>query len=300
MGLGDAQGQTRVEDGGRLARVQVWGVLNVTPDSFSDGGCFLDPAMALRQAQRMLDDGADVIDVGGASSRPRGALYGLGAAPVSVAEELARVLPIVRALALRGAPVSIDTTQPAVAAAALEAGARIVNDVSCAASDALLDAVAAHGADYVLMHTRGGGEVEPANTQYGDVVIDVLEALRRAVERLERRGIARDKLWIDPGLGFAKTAEQSLALLRATPAFVRTGLRVLSGPSRKGFIAEVARLPNGDRPAPAARDAGTAAAVAVAVLGGAHAVRVHDVAAGRQAALLARALRGRVPGGPPC
>jgi dihydropteroate synthase len=275
---------------GEIERVEVWGVLNVTPDSFSDGGRFL----------AMLADGADVIDVGGASSRPRGATYGSGAAPVTAAEELARVVPVVRALAAQGARVSIDTKEPEVAEAALDAGARIVNDVSCAASEALLDVVAARGAEYVLMHTRGGGEVEPPNTTYADVVGDVLAELQRAVERLERRGVTRDRLWIDAGLGFAKTAPQSLALLAATPAFVRTGLRVLSGPSRKGFIAEIARLPNGERPVPTARDAGTAAAVAAAVLGGAHAIRVHDVAAGRQAALLASALRTRGDGGAPC
>jgi dihydropteroate synthase len=180
-----------------------------------------------------------------------------------------------------------------VADAALEAGARIVNDVSCARSSALLEVVARRRADYVLMHTRGDGEVAPPNTTYRDVVADVLAELQDARARLERMGVPAARLWIDPGLGFAKTAEQSIDLLAATSAFAATGARVLSGPSRKGFIAEVARLPGGERPAPSARDAGTAAAVTAAVLGGARAVRVHDVAAGRQAVLLAQALRQR-------
>jgi dihydropteroate synthase len=300
MGLGESHAVTLTKADAVRAQIEIWGVLNVTPDSFSDGGRFLAHEDALRHARAMLSDGADVIDVGGASSRPRGSVYGAGAEPVSVKEELARVVPVVRALAAQGARVSIDTTQAEVAEAALEAGARIVNDVSCAANDALLDVVVALGAEYVLMHTRGGGEVEPPNTTYGDVVGDVLAELLRAVERLERRGVMRDRLWIDPGLGFAKTAEQSLALLAATSAFAATGLRVLSGASRKGFLGELARLPNGERPAPSARDAGTAAAVTVAVLGGARAVRVHDVAGGRQAALIAHAVRTRAGGAPPC
>ena len=289
FGAGGMPEQSRTESG--VACVQVWGVLNVTPDSFSDGGRFLSHDAALRHARAMLADGADVIDVGGASSRPRGALYGAGALAVSVDEELARVVPVVRALAALGARVSIDTTRAEVAEAALEAGASIVNDVSCAASAALLEVVARRGAEYVLMHSRGDGEVAPPNTLYRDVVAEVLGELQQARARLARLGISETRLWIDAGLGFAKTPEQSLSLLAATHVFAATGLRVLSGASRKGFIAEAARLPNGERPTPEARDAGTAAAVTVAVLGGARAVRVHDVAGGRQAALLAQALR---------
>jgi dihydropteroate synthase len=240
----------------------------------------------------MLVDGADVIDVGGASSRPRGQVYGAGAPPVGVAEEIARVEPVVRALAHeRPTRISIDTTRPEVARAALDAGACIVNDVSCAASDALLDVVAERGADYVIMHSRGSGEVAAPNTTYRDVVADVVSELRAAIARAERRGIARSRLWLDPGLGFAKTAQQSLALLANLDALCALGLPVLCGPSRKGFIAEVAQTPSGTRPAPSEREPGTIAAITLALLHGARAVRVHDVAASRQALLVAQAAR---------
>jgi len=295
MVLGTAGGAAE-QAASRVAtqRCEVWGVLNVTPDSFSDGGHYADAAAALRHGRAMLRDGADVIDVGGASSRPAGLLYGEGAAQVPASEELRRVVPVVQALTRQcGARVSIYTTRPEVAAAAIAEGASIVNDVSCASDAAMLDLVAKTGVDYVIMHTRGRGEVTQHNTRYARVVEDVVGELLRAVERAERHGIARTRLWLDPGLGFAKTAEQTIALLAGTGALVATGLRVLSGPSRKGFIAELAPLPDGQRPAPDQRSAGTAAAVAIAVLYGAHAVRVHDVAEGRQAVLLAHALRAQ-------
>lgn len=271
---------------------QIWGVLNVTPDSFSDGGRFLEAQRAIEHGRRMLAQGAHVIDVGGASSRPRGQLYGEGAAAVDAGEERARVVPVVRALVQElGATVSIDTTSAEVAAAALDAGARIVNDVSCGRSDALVDLVAERGADYVLMHTRGAGEVVPDNTCYGDVVLEVRDELMAAVARAGERGVVPERVWLDPGIGFAKTSAQSLALLAGTARLVETGHRVLVGPSRKGFIAETAALPDGERPGPDAREAGTAAAVTAAVLHGADAVRVHDVAGMRQAALVAAGMR---------
>jgi len=261
-------------DSHHRARCQVWGVLNVTPDSFSDGGSFLTFEAALARGKTLLADGADVIDVGGASSRPRGITYGAGFSDVPPEVEAERVRPVIQALAIElGARVSIDTTQPHVARVAIAAGARVINDVSCGASPELLAVAAEHGVDVVLMHTRGRGEVQPPNTTYTD-----------------HAGIARDRVWIDPGIGFAKTAQQSLRLLAHARELVATGLRVLVGPSRKGFIAETAPLPNGDRPAPVAREAGTAVALAVSVLGGVHAVRVHDVAQGRQAVLLAEAV----------
>jgi dihydropteroate synthase len=265
-------------------------VVNVTPDSFSDGGAYLAPERALAHARRLLADGADVIDVGGASSRPRGSLYGEGAVPVTAEAELARVLPVVAALARDGARVSIDTTKPEVARAALAAGAAIVNDVAGGVSPELFDVAAEHGAEYVLMHTRGAGEVQPPNTLYRDVVGDVLAELLAAVERARARGIPRERLWLDPGIGFAKTAEQSAALLGAIAVLVDTGLRVLCAPSRKGFIAELAPRATGERPPPQEREPGTLAAVTAAVLQGAAAVRVHDVAAARQAVLVAEAV----------
>jgi dihydropteroate synthase len=272
-------------------RCQVWGVLNVTPDSFSDGGAYLAFDAALARGKALLAEGADVLDVGGASSRPRGGVYGQGAEDVPVEAEVARVRPVVQALAGElGACVSIDTVQAEVARAALAAGARIVNDVSCGTHSELLAVAAEHRAEYVLMHTRGRGEVQPPNTLYADVVADVLAELLAAVERAERHGIARERLWIDPGVGFAKTAEQSLVLLAHTAELVASGLRVLVGPSRKGFIAQSAPLASGAQPGPLQREAGTAAALTVAVIGGAHAVRVHDVASGRQAVRIAEAL----------
>jgi dihydropteroate synthase len=274
-----------------LARCQVWGVLNVTPDSFSDGGAFLTFEAALARGKTLLADGADVIDVGGASSRPKGKLYGAGFEDVPAEVEAERVRPVVEALASElGAHVSIDTVQPEVARVAIAAGARIVNDVSCGASPELLAVAAQHGVELVLMHTRGRGEVQPPNTSYADVVAEVLAELLAAVDRAERAGVAPDRLWIDPGIGFAKTAQQSLALLAHSAELVATGLRVLVGPSRKGFIAETAPFPGGGRPTPLEREAGTAVALGVAVQAGVHAVRVHDVARGRQAVLVAEAL----------
>jgi dihydropteroate synthase len=272
----------------------VWGVLNVTPDSFSDGGRFLDPAAALQHARGMARAGADVIDVGGASSRPRGPLYGDGAPEISVDEELRRVVPVVRALVdeleLR---VSVDTTRPEVARAALQAGARVVNDVSCGASEGVLEAVAAADAEYVLMHTRGAGEVTPDNTAYEDVMVDVRDELLAVVERAVAHGVARERIWLDPGLGFAKTTEQSIVLLSNLRLLVATGHRVLVGASRKGFIARIAPRADGSAPEPDERDAGTAATVAASVAQGASAVRVHDVAGMRQAMLVAAALNAR-------
>jgi dihydropteroate synthase len=284
---------------GMARRCQIWGVLNITPDSFSDGGKYLATDAALAQARRLLAEGADVIDVGGASSRPRGRVYGLGADVVSPAQEIERVLPVIELLRQElGARISIDTRRPEVARAAIDAGAVAINDVSCAASAELLELAAERGVEYVLMHTRGTGEVEPPNTSYRDVVTEVITELLSAVDRAARHGIARHKLWIDPGLGFAKTAKQSAALLARTDELVATGLRVLCGPSRKGFIAELAPLPSGQHPAADAREPGTLAAVTAAVLLGASAVRVHDVASSLQAVLLAEAMRRQKA--PPC
>lgn len=263
----------------------------MTPDSFSDGGAFFTNEGAEAQIARLLREGADVVDVGGESSRPPGATYGEGAVRVEEQEELRRVLPAVELLLARGARVSVDTVKPGVARAALTRGAHIVNDVSCGQHPELLEVAASAGAELVLMHTRGRGECSGENVQYRDVVSEVRDELLAAVRRAEEHGVRRDRIWIDPGIGFAKTARQSLTLLARTGAFVETGLRVLVGPSRKSFIAELAPDASGERPPPGRRLGGTAAAVTMAVLAGAHAVRVHDVADMRQAAQLARALR---------
>jgi dihydropteroate synthase len=277
---------------------ELWGVLNVTPDSFSDGGLYLDPCAAVEHGRRMLGEGAGVLDVGGESSRPAGKTYGEGFEPVSAAEEIGRVVPVVeRLVGDLGARVSIDTVKPEVAVAALEAGAAIVNDVRCAADPRLAEAAAAVRADYVIMHNRGRGEVLPPNTLYTDLVADVIGELLAAAERVEKAGVPRASVWLDPGLGFAKTARQSAELLSSLGRFRKTGYRVLVGPSRKSFIAELAPDQNGARPPASARLGGTAAAVAMCVAGGADAVRVHDVAMMRQAAAVAHALwrSGGVP-----
>lgn len=284
-----ANGTPRLANGGpELAlgapRLEIWGVLNVTPDSFSDGGRFFGAGDALAHGRALVAEGAVVVDVGGASSRPRGQTYGAGAAPVDADEEVRRTRPIVEALVAGGVRVSIDTTSAEVAEAALRSGATIVNDVSMGASAALLEACARHGAELVLMHTRGDGRLDAITTQYDDVVADVLAELEAAALRAIAHGVEAERIWLDPGLGFAKTAEQSLALLAATDRLVATGRPVLVGASRKSFLAAMAPDPSGALPGTDARLGGSLAAVCTAVWAGARAVRVHDVRASRQAA----------------
>lgn len=287
----DARAARRDSEAASGPACALWGVLNVTPDSFSDGGRFLAFDAALSHGRAMLAAGADVLDVGGESTRPRGATYGAGFAAVALEEELRRVVPVIERLAAQGARVSVDTTKPAVARAALAAGARIVNDVSCGRDEALLRIVADAGADLVLMHNRSSGEIDAETTAYADVVVEVLAELRAAIERAVRAGVRRERIWLDPGIGFAKTAAQSLRLLARTDAFVATGHRVLIGASRKSFLAEAAPDADGTRPGPTDRLAATVMAVVHAAQAGAHAVRVHDVREMRQALLLAEALR---------
>jgi dihydropteroate synthase len=287
---------------GLSQRCQIWAVLNVTPDSFSDGGEAITTEAALAKARRLLVDGADVIDVGGASSRPPGQTYGPGASGVSVDEELSRVVPVIRALVHEdGARVSVDTTKPEVARAAVQAGARIVNDVSNGASEELLRVVAGAGVELVLMHNRGDGRISGDNAQYRSVVDDVLAELSAAAVRASVCGVPFRQIWLDPGIGFAKNANDSVQLLAALPRLVRLGYRVLVGPSRKSFIAAVERKAGGPESPPSQRIGGTAAAVTAAVLAGARAVRVHDVKEMRQAVLLTEALRSVAgPGGYAC
>lgn len=271
-------------------RPQIWGVLNVTPDSFSDGGEHATLDAALRRGLAMISRGASVVDVGGESSRPKGATYGDGAIHVPIDEELRRVVPVVEALVARGARVSVDTIKPVVAKAVLNAGAAIINDIQGGRDEALLEAVAEAGGEIVLMHNRGRGEVSSPNTDYGDVVRDVLDELHGSVERARAAGIARERIWVDPGLGFAKTAEQSARLLRETAALRALETRILVGASRKSFIATLAPDADGSTPDPSERLAGSLVAVIEAMRGGADAVRVHDVRATHQALRFAEAL----------
>ncbi len=275
-------------------RVAIWGVLNCTPDSFSDGGRYLNVEAAVTHGLALVKAGADVVDVGGESSRPKGATYGEGFEAVSAEEEAARVVPVIARLSAAGVSVSIDTIKPVVARAAVAAGARFVNDVSCGRDEGLFAVVAESEVDYVLMHTRGQGEVSVENTAYADVVGDVLRELLETAARAQQCGVPPDRVILDPGIGFAKTARQSAALLAGTEALVASGHRVLVGPSRKSFIADLAEAAGGERPTPSEREPGTAAAVALAVVGGAWAVRVHDVSAMFQAVRLAEAVRYRV------
>ena len=243
------------------------GVLNVTPDSFSDGGKALDPARALDAALAMEAAGADIIDLGAESTRP-------GAKPVAARDELARALPVLRALAPRlKVPISIDTYKAEVAAAAIDEGASIVNDISGFEYDAGLGPlVAARGVPAVLMHTRGKPEDMYAHAEYTDVVGEVVADLQRSVSRAQDYGVARSQLIVDPGLGFAKRAPQSMAALVGLDRLAELGLPILIGPSRKSFLGAATGPMQ-----PEDRDWATAAAVTAAILGGAHIVRVHAV-----------------------
>lgn len=244
----------------------VMGVLNVTPDSFSDGGLWLEPRAAIDHARQMVADGAALIDVGGESTRP-------GAVPVDEEEELRRVIPVIEALRDDpGVPISIDTRKPAVARRALEAGAVIVNDTNGEAHDGLMtDVVFGMGAGVILMHSRGTPDTMREMTRYGDIVADVCRFLLAWAQRLESAGVKSDAIVLDPGFGFAKSPPQNLELLERLDEVVDLGYPVLAGTSRKSFIGAVLDLPEDERLE------GTAATVAWAVAEGARILRVHDV-----------------------
>lgn len=293
--------------GGRVVRLGqrtlIMGVINVTPDSFSDGGLYLGPQQAVARAVELVRQGADWLDVGGESTRP-------GAQPVPAEEELRRVLPVIRGIRRRlpQVPVSIDTTKSEVAEECLRAGATLINDVSGLNHDPRLAGVARrHGALLVLMHMRG----QPATMQRGPfarwVWRDVLAGLDRSIERARAAGVPRSRLIVDPGLGFGKTRRQNYELLAGLARLARLGLPILVGASRKSFVQAVvagegldpARRKTAQRRWPllqaAARDAeslklGDAAVLVAAVLHGAHIIRVHDVAAALPAVRIADAL----------
>ena len=250
-------------------RTIVMGILNITPDSFSDGGVHFDPQRAVDAGLRMVDAGADILDIGGESTRP-------GADPVGVDEELRRVMPVIERLASgTRALLSIDTYRAGTAREAVAAGASIINDIRGFQYDPELAVVASEtGAAVVLMHTRGRSREMYERAVYSDVVSEVTRELDEAIARAVNGGVSREAIVLDPGFGFAKRAEHSYALLACLSELAALDRPILSGPSRKSFLREAI----GER-SPAEREWGTAAAVAASILGGAHLVRVHNVLA---------------------
>lgn len=268
------------------------GVVNVTPDSFSDGGRWFDTTTAVKHGLDLVAQGADLIDVGGESTRP-------GATRVDEAEELKRVIPVVRGLASEGVTISVDTMRASVAEQSLAAGAALVNDVSGGLSDPrMIPVVADAGAPFVVMHWRGlleGGNVKGV---YDDVVTEVVGELRTRVDAVLEGGIAADRVIVDPGLGFSKGADHDLALLARLDRLRALGHPLLVAASRKRFLGHVLAGPDGAPPPARERDAATAAVSALAAQGGAWAVRVHEVRATADAVRVAHAVeRARTPDG---
>ncbi|HEU4393163.1 MAG TPA: dihydropteroate synthase [Solirubrobacterales bacterium] len=256
------------------------GVVNVTPDSFSDGGLYLDPEAAIAHGEELAQAGAAILDVGGESTRP-------GAEPVEEGEELARVIPVIEGLAGARAEVSIDTSKAAVAAAALDAGAAIVNDVTALRGDPEMATLCAErGATVVLMHMLGTPRTMQDEPQYGDVVEDVRAFLAERVEAATVAGIAEERIWLDPGIGFGKTAAHNLELLRRLGELRELGRPLVVGTSRKSFIGRVDGSGAGERLG------GTIASSVLAAAEGADVLRVHDVAEVGQAMAVATAVLG--------
>jgi dihydropteroate synthase len=254
-----------------VPRLQVMGILNVTPDSFSDGGRFRGVDDAVAHGLRLHAEGADLVDVGGESTRP-------GALRVAADEEIARVLPVITELAAAGVPVSVDTYRAQVAAAAIEAGAGVVNDVSGGLGDPDMAAVVrSAGCPWILMHWRGHSQDMQRLAHYVDVVSEVRAELRQRVEAAVQAGVPSESLIIDPGLGFAKTAEHNWALLADLPALIDMGLPVLVGASRKSFLGRLLAGPDGAARPSGDREAATAAVTALAAAAGAWGVRVHCI-----------------------
>lgn len=254
-------------------RPELWGVVNVTPDSFSDGGLFVSPDTATAHALQMVEQGASVIDVGGESTRP-------GASRVSPEEEIARVIPVVTALASAGVVVSIDTMRASTAAAAVDAGARIINDVSGGLADpGMFAVVAACDAEYVLMHWRGHSDQMDSLAQYDNVVAEVSAELHARVRAATEAGIDASRIMVDPGLGFAKTPAHNWSLLSHLSELAPEGMRMIVGASRKRFLGELV-VGNHE---PAERDGASAALGVLLAEAGVFALRVHNVRAHREA-----------------
>ena len=245
----------------------VMGVLNVTPDSFSDGGLFLDSEKAIEHGLKMVADGAAIIDIGGESTRP-------GSASVSTEQQIERVVPVIEALCEKtDVPISIDTYNVEVAGAALEAGAAMINDITALNNDRMAELAAGHEVPVVLMHMQGSPVTMQVEPKYEDVVGEVLEFLLSRAKRAEHYGIPKERIFIDSGIGFGKTLEHNLLLLKNIDRFVSAGHRVLVGTSRKSFLGKIIGREN-----PGQRIFGTAATVALCAEAGVSIVRVHDVA----------------------
>ena len=261
-----------------LARPLIMGVLNVTPDSFSDGGNFIELNQAFAHANRLISEGADLLDIGGESTRP-------GAAPVPIDEERRRVLPLLEKLAGCNIPLSIDTLKPELMQEAVAAGASMVNDVSGFRDTGALEAVANTDAAICIMHMQGEPRTMQQNPEYNDVTREISDFLAARVQAAEAAGIARNRIVIDPGFGFGKTLEHNLALLRDLRQFRETGCAVLAGLSRKSMLGKITGR------GPADRVHASVAAALIAVQNGAQIVRVHDVAATRDALAVLAALQ---------
>ncbi|MGD8963740.1 MAG: dihydropteroate synthase [Desulfobacterales bacterium] len=255
-------------------RTAVMGVVNVTPDSFSDGGKFLTPESAVAQGRKMATDGADILDIGGESTRPF-------AEPVPVDVEIERVIPVIEQLAAEiSIPISIDTIKAEVARRAIEAGASIINDISALRFDPDLGAVAAEsGTPVVLMHMLGSPKTMQLSPSYTDLIGEISDFFSAAIVRAQKQGISKSNIIIDPGIGFGKTVSHNLLLIRQLQAFAALNVPILVGPSRKSFIRKLLKDEHSDDIPPDLPivETGTQAAVAAAVLCGAHIVRVHDV-----------------------
>jgi dihydropteroate synthase len=260
---------------------KIMGIVNVTPDSFSDGGRFLDREAAVAHGRRLLAEGADVLDVGGESTRP-------GAAAVAASEEIDRVVPVIAALAGEARPVSVDTSKAEVAAAALDAGATIVNDVTALGDPDMAALCAERGAELILMHMQGTPRTMQEDPTYDDVVDDVRAFLAERIDRAVAGGVDPERIWIDPGIGFGKTVEHNLELIRRLAELRDLERPILLGASRKSFIGRLTGRDVDDRLG------GSIAAAVLGLLAGADGLRVHDVAATRDAVTVATAIaRGR-------
>jgi len=265
-------------------RPLLMGIVNVTPDSFFDGGRFLDPQAAVAHAWRLVEEGADLLDIGGESTRP-------GSVPVDETEERRRLIPVVTAVAKAvSVPISVDTSKAVVAKAAIDAGAVMVNDVTALRGDpAMVDAIVVSGVGVVLMHMQGTPQTMQKAPKYHDVVEEVEDFLAERVRFALERGVAKNQIMLDPGIGFGKTLAHNLDLLAQLRTFTKLGFPLLVGPSRKGFIGELVEQSVQDRAW------GTAGAIALAVEQGAHVLRVHDVAGMKDVVKVAAAISRRIP-----